>query len=136
MVQINYEVLGLLLGVLSYPQDHLLDERLCNIDGNNEAEVKGVIKDVILPYFKSFNAESQKVIERTLRYALTVDDAPLEEIFYGKQISFGLPEDNDKLLYSWIWEELFSYEFSPIEVKQYQLTDDMNVVYQLKRVGF
>ena len=135
MDQINYEVLGALLGVLSYPQDHLLDERLCNTDGNDEKEVREVIKDLISPYFKSFNAASQKVIERTLRYALTDDNAPLEEIFYGKQISFDLPEGDYKLLYLWIWDELFSYKFTPLEIDRYQLTDDMNVVYQLKRVG-
>ncbi len=132
MISINYEVLGAILGVLSAPQDEELDERLNKLDGNDEMEVRAIIREVLTPYFNRFDNKSRTVIRETLQYALTVNDAPLAELFDWKQLSFEPPKKSAKLFYLWLWDELFSQKFTPVDVRKYQITDDMDVVYQLR----
>jgi hypothetical protein len=84
-----------------------LSKKYYSIDGNNEKEVKDIIRKEILPEFISNTKNMQLKCKQALSYYLTTDKADFERIFNGNLLPFDCPND-PKLFFIWLWEALFA----------------------------
>jgi hypothetical protein len=75
MIKVNEYMAGNLLGSLggSVDKDDADSLYLLTVDGNDELQVKKVIKDYILPSFLSHSKEYQVVAKNSLAYFLTTN---------------------------------------------------------------
>jgi hypothetical protein len=77
-----------------------------SFDPNDEAAVRAVIRERLVPYFRRMNAESVERIELTYRYYLQKPNYPWEHILPGLLIPFEAPR-NPRDFFVWLLDECF-----------------------------
>jgi hypothetical protein len=85
------------------------------LDVNNEAAMKQLIADVLLPAFAANPEEYKALAKRTLSYYLTTDRADLEDVFDSVMPPIDMPA-NIKALFVWVWQVFYGDE-------DYQMAD-------------
>lgn len=83
---------------------------LSKIDFNNEFETKEFFAERILENFKLYGTGSREIVKNTLQYILCFSGKyKFDELFPYGDLPVEAPKNN-KLFFSWLWEELFPGE--------------------------
>ena len=97
-----------------------------SLDPNDEAAVRAVIRERLVPYFRRMNAESVERIERAYRYYLHQPNFPWDHMFPGLLIPF-LPPRNPKDFFVWLLDECFpTHDWSLNDPDSYEEVRDID----------
>jgi hypothetical protein len=77
--------------------------RYDSLDPNNEAEMKDIIREDIIPYFQELSNERKESALKGLRYILSLSDEDINSEWDGILPGFDLPND-PRDLFIWMQE--------------------------------
>ncbi|MBI1246301.1 hypothetical protein GC197_00465 [bacterium] len=119
----SYHVLDQILGVLNVRTD---DE--CGVvrSESDEAGMKSIIQQFIVPHIRSLNEESIQACKDSLHYYLVCrDDSVFEEAFASQQESPMPVPSEPRRFFLWIWEAMFpEVELSNINSRDWRIEED------------
>jgi len=108
---LHENLLGPLAG-LADDDDAVAKYRTLNT--NDKAQVTEVIRELILPNYRSLNHDEQVSLKLCLRYYLSKPDSRLDRVFNSILPPFD-PPTNARDFFLWTWEVLFPGEEFKLE---------------------
>jgi hypothetical protein len=79
------------------------------VDPNDEAAVRGLIREHLVPFYESWTDRAKEQGKLGLAYGLSFQRNSLERWFYSRLPPIDAPEDPARF-YEWLWSELFGEE--------------------------
>jgi hypothetical protein len=96
-----------------------------NLDSDNEAQVKGILRTTLLPYFERFDDSSKAELKLALRYCLTQEETRFDRIFGSRLMPFD-PPSKPRRFFQWIWEVFFGAEdYRLDDLTQYRIDNEI-----------
>lgn len=125
MIQVNPDLIAGLLGpFIGLADDDDAFELYRSLDCNDEGQVKQLIRQHVRKNFNKYSEKGQNRIKLTLKYALSNNDFPFHDVYYGSLLPFDAPS-NPRDFFVWIWEELFPDEdFVPMDITTVRIHAD------------
>lgn len=130
MIKVGFVVLEAVLSPLCEPQEPLYSQ-LADVNGENEQQLRRVVREVIKPYYESFDSWSKEVISDSVWYFSLADELPAAVCFDALPIPFDLPQDLKRFCL-YLQEEL-GVEKEWFETSECEYSDDLSLVHRLRR---
>lgn len=130
MVKVGFVVLEAVLSPLCDPQEPLYSQ-LVGVNGEDEQQLRRVVREVVRPYYESFDSWSKGVISDSVLYFARADELPAAACFDALPIPFDLPQDLKKFCL-YLQEEL-GIEKKGFEMSACEYSDDLGLVHRLRR---
>jgi hypothetical protein len=107
----------------------------CNVSGQNEASVRFVLRSIILPFFRKWLPDHQRLAKLSLQYFLNRDGFDFGRVWYRILPPFTAPTP-PRLLFEWLWEELFPGESWLLsDLSSFDIDDDPEIGHRIGNVN-
>lgn len=100
-------ILGKMLGGLLFLTTEE-EEELSKLDEHNPKVLHEIIREYVVSHYRYFPPENQLILKNSLAYYLTEESEKLEWIF--SSLYAPLCDDDAKLFYTIVWQELYGNE--------------------------
>lgn len=103
-----------------------------DLDSNNEACVRDIIRRTIVPYVEGVSLQCLQGIQLALRLCLTSNIVDFRRVFESTLPPFD-PPDDPRLFFLWIWMECFPNEsYNISDPENYSVNADPNEPIRLQ----
>lgn len=127
---VGFIVLEALLAPICDPQEPLYS-LLSNVSGNDENQIKGVIREYVKPYYDSFDERSKQIISDSILYFSVSELAQENLALDALPTPFDLPNDVRKFCLFLVKE--LDIKSTGFEVRDCEYSDDLSLVHRLRR---
>ncbi|MGX5726976.1 hypothetical protein ACWKWZ_18225 [Metapseudomonas otitidis] len=130
MKKVGFIFIEAVLSPLCDPQEPLYSD-LLDVDGEDDLQLRKVVREIVRPYYDSFDARSKDVISDSILYFAFVDKFPEFVCFDALPIPFDLPRDSRKFCML-LLEEL-EIKKEGFDLRSCEYSDDVKLVHRLRR---
>ncbi|WMN17987.1 hypothetical protein QL104_00870 [Pseudomonas piscis] len=130
MIKVGFVVLEAVLAPIIEPQEPLYS-KLARVDGEDEQQLRCVIREYVRPYFNSFDSWSKAFISNTILYFFKVGGFPEGVSLESLPVPFDLSQDLRMLCLCLIDELVIQGE--RFDVLECEYCDDLSLVHRLRR---
>jgi hypothetical protein len=125
MKTVNPQFIADLLGPLGGGADDDEEtEKYLPVDPNDEAAMRAIIREELVPEYPRLRPEFQRQAKLALAWALSFNRPRLRRSFNSMLLPFDHPDD-PALFFEWLWDELFPGEdYHLSNPDEYLLDDD------------
>ena len=122
-------------GVEECDADDPLIQPFLALDPDDEGQMRAMIRQLIVPYFRRVNPEGQQRIRQALAYCLSLpaDKFPFYRFLQSAIPPFRMPCD-PRVYYLWCWEECFPGELYQVNTAEWEYAPNCNEVNDVIRM--
>ena len=131
--KVGFIVLEAVLAPICEPQEPVYS-KLLKVNGEDENQMRAVIREFIKPYYDSFDKKSREVIADTILYLSLEKKIPNNVSFDSLPTPFDLTHEMSKFC-TWLTKELM-IEKEDFNLAQCEYTDDLSLVHRLRRTNY
>lgn len=100
--------------------------RYRDVDADDEAQIRQVVRDRLLPHLQRFDADNRCLAERSLRYFLSKEGTDFTRLYDASLLPIAAPS-NARQFFVWLCEELFGKEPAvPLDLGEIRENNDIH----------